>query len=183
MGLFLIFHLSEFGLLLPGPDIQLSLYLITFVATLIFPLASALLLLKMNVIDSLEMQTKEERKIPYLSGAVFYFSEAYFLMRIDIPLAIQAMMMGATLLIIITLIINLFWKISSHMVGIGGLCGMMLAISYKMQINIHPMLMVLFSLSGLVAYARLRLNAHSAAEVYAGFVLGTIVQFFFFTSL
>ncbi len=183
MGLFLIFHLSESGLLLPGPDIQLSLYLITFVATFIFPLASALLLLKMNVINSLEMQTKEERKIPYLSAAVFYFSEAYFLMRIDLPLAVQAMMMGATLLIIITLVINLFWKISSHMVGIGGLCGMMVAISYRMQVNLHFMLILLFLIAGLVAYSRLRLNAHSAAEVYAGFFLGTVVQFFFFISL
>mgnify|MGYP000107535951 CR=1 FL=1 len=140
-------------------------------------------MLKFKLIASLEMHTKEERKFPYLAAAIFYFSEAYFLMHWDVPVLVQAMMLGATLPIVITLIINIYWMISAHMIGIGGLCGMMLAISYRLQINIHFTLIALFLLAGLVAYSRLKLNAHSSAQVYAGFLLGVFVQLVFLLTL
>lgn len=129
------------------------------------------------------MRTKEERKMPYLAAAIFYFAEAYFLMHADVPVIIQAMMLGATLLIVITLIINLFWLISAHMIGIGGICGMMIAISSRLQINMHYTLIALFFVAGLVAFSRLKLNAHSSAQVYAGFFLGFMVQLIFLLTL
>jgi hypothetical protein len=129
------------------------------------------------------MRTKEERKIPYLVAAIFYFSEAYFLIHWDVPVLIQALMLGATLLIVITLVINIFWMISAHMIGIGGICGMMLAISFRLQISIHLTLIALFLIAGLVAFARLKLSAHSSSQVYAGFFLAAIVQFIFLLTL
>lgn len=183
MGLFLLFHLDEPGLWRPSPEVQLFLYALTFLATFLSPILGAMALLKLNVIHSLEMDSKEERKIPYLLTAVFYFAESYFLIRLDLPVLLQSLMLGATLLILLALIINIFWKISSHMIGIGGICGIMLAISYRMQIDLHGTLMALFVLAGLIAFSRLRLNAHSAAQVYVGFFLGLIVQIIFLLTL
>ena len=179
-GLFLIFHLDEAGLWIPSAEMRLLLYAVTFVVTCLFPLINALLLLKMKFISSLEMRTKEERKNPYLISAIFYSAESYFLMRWDVPALIQALMLGATLLVVSVLLINLFWKISAHMVGIGGLCGMMIAISYRLQINIHPILIALFILAGLIAFARLKLDSHNPAQVYVGFLLGVSVQLLLF---
>lgn len=183
MGLFLIFHLDEPGLWLPAPDSQLFLYAATILTTFFLPLLSALLMLRLGVIDSLEMRTKEERKFPYLAAAIFYFCESYLLMRLEVSVLIQAMMLGATLLIVITLVINLFWLISAHMIGIGGICGMMLAISFRLQINIHYTLIILFLAAGLAAYSRLKLSAHSSAQVYIGFLLGAFVQLTFLLTL
>lgn len=126
------------------------------------------------------METRQERKIPYLITAIFYFSESYFLLNAEVPVLVKALMFGATLLVISVLLVNLFWKISAHMVGIGGLCGMMIAVSYRIQINLHFVIILLFLIAGLVAFSRLKLNAHNPAQVYLGFLLGILVQLILF---
>jgi len=122
------------------------------------------------------MHTKEERKFPYLISAIFYSSQSYLMMHLDVPALIKACMLGATILVISTMLVNVFWKISAHMVGIGGLTGMMIAISYRLQINMHYLLISLFLLAGLVAFSRLKLNEHNSGQVYCGFLLGLAVQ-------
>ena len=179
-GLLLTFNLNEIGLWIASPEMRLFLYAVTFTVTFLLPLLNAFFLLKMKYISSLEMKTKEERKIPYLISAFLYFSEYYFLLKWDVPLLIKALMLGATLLVVSVLLINLFWKISAHMVGIGGLCGMMIAISYRLQINLHFVLIALFLIAGLIAFSRLKLSSHNPAQVYVGFLLGVSVQLILF---
>ena len=179
-GLFLIFNMGELSLWAPPHEMQLFLYLITFSATCVLPLLNAVFLLKTKQIHSLEMKTKQERRIPYLATAIFYFSAAYLLMKVEVPALVKAMMMGASLFVAIVLLINLFWKISAHMAGIGGLCGMMIAISARLHITIHYLLIALFLVAGLLAFARLLLNAHRPAEVYVGFLLGLALQLVLF---
>lgn len=176
LGLFLIFNLDKTGLWTPSAAMQLYVYALIFLSTFLFPLLSALVLLKMNYISSLEMKTKEERKLPYLITAVSYFSAYYFLMNAPVPILIKALMLGATLIVTSVLIINLLWKISAHMAGIGGLCGMILALSYRLQINLHYLLILLFLIAGIVAFSRLKLNVHDSFQVYLGFLLGVFVQ-------
>jgi hypothetical protein len=180
LGLLLTFHLNEAGLWLPTQKTQLLLLALTFSITFVLPVLTALLLYQMKLVTTLEMQTKEERKFPYMTSAVFYLCESYLLMRLQVPALVQAFMIGATVLVISTLIINIFWKISAHMIGMGGLCGMMIAVSSRLQIDIHLTLIGLFLLAGFVAFSRLRLNAHTSAEVYAGFLLGITVQLLLF---
>ena len=180
LGLFLIFHITEAGLWIPTYDTQLVLYALTFSLTFLLPLLSALLLLKTKQITSLEMHTKEERKFPYLAAAIFYSCESYLLMHLEVPALIKAFMLGATILLVSTMLVNLFWKISAHMVGIGGLLGMMITISSRLQINLHYLLIALVLISGLVAFSRLKLNEHNSAQVYCGFLLGLTIQIVIF---
>lgn len=179
-GLLLIFNVDELNLWFSSPQQKHFLYALTFTATFLLPLLNAFLLLKMKQISSLAMETRQERKIPYLASAVFYIAESYFLANTDVPLLVKALMFGATLLVVSVLLINFFWKISAHMVAIGGLCGMMLAISYRLQINLHHLLVALFLIAGLVAFSRLKLSAHNPSQVYVGFLLGVSVQLILF---
>lgn len=179
-GLFLIFNIDELNLWFSSSEQKYFLYALTFSATFLLPLLNALLLLRMKIISSLTMETRQERKIPYLVTAIFYFTESYFLLNAEVPVLVKALMFGATLLVVSVLLVNLFWKISAHMVGIGGLCGMMIAVSYRIQINLHFVIILLFLIAGLVAYSRLRLNAHNPAQVYLGFLLGVLVQLILF---
>jgi hypothetical protein len=175
-GLFLIFHIAEARLWIPTYNTQLVLYALTFSLTFLLPLLSAILLLQAKQIASLKMHTKEERKFPYLATAIYYLCETYLLLHLEVPALLKAFMLGATMLIVSTMLINIFWKISAHMVGIGGLLGMMITISYRLQIDLHYLLITLFLLSGLVAFSRLKLNEHNAAQVYCGFLLGLTMQ-------
>ena len=175
IGVILIFNLSGTGLLPLPFETRIFIFTLTFIATLLLPLLNAVFLLKTRQISSLEMKTKEERKIPYLLSAIFYSAESYILMKLDIVALIKALMLGATFLIVLVLLINIFWKISAHMVGIGGLFGMMLAMSARLQLNINYSLIALILIAGLIGFSRLKLNSHSSAQVYCGFLLGVSV--------
>ena len=182
IGLFLIFNFDETRFLwIPSSEMQLFLYVVTCVTTFLLPLLNAFTLFKMKYISSFEMKTKEERKIPYLFSAVFYSSESYFLMHCDVPVLIKALMLGAALLVVSVLLINLFWKISAHMVGIGGLFGMIIAISSRLEVNLLDIIILLILISGIVGWARLQLSAHSQAQVYIGFLLGVLVEWQLFS--
>lgn len=165
---------------MPPEEIKLALLTITFIATFLLPVANAILLRKFRIIASLEMKTNKERILPYLSAVLFYAAELYAVVKADLPSLIKAMMWGATLLVTAVMLINLIWKISAHMAGIGGLIGMVIAISFHYQINLHEILIILFVAAGLVGFSRLKLCAHNPAQVYAGFLLGITVQLLLF---
>ena len=62
------------------------------------------------------------------------------------------------------------------MISLGGMLGAFLGLSFVMMIDLTPLLLLIIFVSGLVGYARLQLNAHTPAQVYAGFVTGFFVM-------
>lgn len=148
----------------------------TFSFTFLMPVLNALFLKRMGYIQSLQMETPEERRVPYLSTAILYFIQYYLVGKTDLPSLFKVLMLGATLSVILTLIINLKWKISAHMVGIGGLIGAFAGIAYRIQIDIISVIVALFFISGIIAFARLKLNAHTQLQIYAGFGIGFLSE-------
>jgi membrane-associated phospholipid phosphatase len=65
------------------------------------------------------------------------------------------------------------WKISIHMVGIGGLLGAVLALTtYHYPMDALILLCSIILIAGGLASARLWLGAHTKGQVYAGFAVG-----------
>ncbi len=62
------------------------------------------------------------------------------------------------------------------MVGIGGLLGSLIVVSYVLKYNAVPQISVLVILAGVIATCRLYLNAHEPKQIYSGFLLGLINQ-------
>lgn len=75
-------------------------------------------------------------------------------------------------------IISLWWQISAHAAGIGGIIGALagLIVRYGESALFIPMLCVII-FAGFLISARLQLNAHTPAQVSAGAVLGVCVSF------
>ena len=96
----------------------------------------------------------------------------YFLKPIFLPPVIYMMMLGSAFTIAVALLVNLKWKISAHMIGIGGVLGTVVGISIRFSEPLISTIMALFICAGLVGFSRLQLNAHSSAQVYSGFLLG-----------
>ena len=149
---------------------------VTFLFTFLLPTINALILLKMGRIQSLEMDSPQERIIPYSSTAMYYFALYYLFYSAEFPNIFKIVILGAGISILLTFIINFKWKISAHMVGIGGLAGASLGIIYRMQLDLQLALIGIIFFSGIIAYARLKLNAHTPAQVYTGFVVGFILE-------
>ena len=149
---------------------------VTFLFTFLLPTINALILLKMKRIQSLEMETSSERIIPYSSTALYFFALFYLFYDAEFPGIFKIVILGAAISILMTFIINFRWKISAHTIGIGGIAGATLGIMYRVQMDMSLAFISILLLSGIVAYARLKLKAHTPAQVYTGFVLGFFIE-------
>lgn len=175
-GFMLLFFTSNYISTFTVIRLQVVIIGITFLFTFILPSINAYILLKMGKIKSLEMESTSERFMPYLGAAIYFFALFYLFQNASFPNVFQILILGAAISIVMTLVINLKWKISAHMIGIGGIAGAVLGIIYRLHIDLHIILMLVIFVSGWVAYARLKLNAHTPTQVYTGFILGFLVE-------
>ena len=67
------------------------------------------------------------------------------------------------------------------MAAIGGLIGFLIYFSILFEINLTILFIILFFFSGIIASARLRVQAHIVSEVFWGFLLGIFSQFIAFS--
>lgn len=171
-GFCIIFFTGNYISTFTPPRIKLIIIGVTFLFTFLLPTVNALILLKFGRIKSLEMETNDERRLPYGSAILYYFALYYLFHNADFPGIFKILILGAAISIALTMIINYRWKISAHTVGIGGITGAALGIIYRMQMDFVLIFMALLFVSGIVAYARLKLNSHSPAQVFSGFLLG-----------
>lgn len=142
-------------------------------ATIAFPGLMMWLFVKVRIIRSLQMEEKEERQYPYLIFTIVYFVLYLLFNSIKIiPPIILINILGTALLLICVLIINFWWKISIHMAAIGGMTGSFISIAIRFELNLLLLISVLIIISGMVGFARLKLNAHTQSQIYAGFIMG-----------
>lgn len=173
---FMFFTENYISMFIPTLLLKYIILGATFLFTFLLPTINALILLKMKHINSLEMETKKERIIPYGSTALYFFALCYLFYDAELPSLFKIVILGAGISILLTFFINFRWKISAHTVGIGGVAGAALGIMYRVQMDMTLAFICILLLSGLVAYARLKLNAHTPAQVYTGFVLGFFIE-------
>jgi len=151
-----------------------------FSTTFIFPLMLILILLRKGNIKSLQMETREERVFPLILTAAFYYSTYYVLRQIQIPNMFQLFLLGTTFLIALALLINFWWKISIHMIALGGMIGTMIGISMQLNYDMRILIALLFIFAGLTAFSRLKLSSHNPAQVYTGFLMGLLLMLLLF---
>ena len=157
------------------------LLLIIFISTYILPVFLLVLLKKLNLIESYQLESIEERKFPILFFIILSFMVGLLLLNIEIVHLLAYSFFGISLALSATYL--LFYtkiKTSLHTLGIGGILGFVIIMSYEFQLNFNLILAFLFILSGIIAVSRLKLNAHQPNEIYIGFLMGMITQFISF---
>ncbi|MFY9310138.1 MAG: hypothetical protein WAQ28_13915 [Bacteroidia bacterium] len=175
-GFALLFYTNNYISTFTAPDVKLLVLGITFIFTFLLPGINVVILLKTGRIKSLEMETGAERILPYTSTALYYFALFYLFYNADFPNIFKIVVLGAALCLLLAVVISFRWKISAHTIGIGGIAGSTMGIIYRLQLDMALLLMLVLLLSGLVGFARLKLNAHTPAQVYTGFMLGFLVE-------
>ncbi len=153
---------------------------VVFAFTCLLPILNLLILYKLNYISSLKIKHKNERTFPLGITALCYFGLFYMIYDFNVWPAIKLLVLGAALCIFIAAIINIWWQISTHMIGIGGIFGMLYAMSYFMQIPLFLGLTWCLLIAGFIGFSRLMLGAHTSGQVYIGFIFGAVVQFTLF---
>ena len=126
----------------------------TCIFTFFLPILSVYILKKLRVVSSYYMENQEERRGPLLFALGWYYLLFLFLETLHIHFVVVNLLIGAILILFLAVIISNFWKISLHMLGIGGVFGAFLALQYLFSGKLFLIILLLFC-SGLVAYARI----------------------------
>jgi hypothetical protein len=129
-----------------------------------------------GLVNGFSLENRSDRHIPHLFTFLLYLLLSVFLRKITpLPGPVQAMLPGTALCIGLVGLITLWWKISSHLAGIGGISGFFLAF-YLMFGRQEFLLLLFLSLmtAVLIAIARWYLKAHDKIQLVAGFFLGML---------
>ena len=126
-------------------------------------------------ISDYEVDKKEERLIPYLVTIVSLVFTLCFFIAMWAPYWLLGMVAGAIVALCIGMLINFYWKISAHGIGIGGLSGLLFAIAPNLNVTFAlPLFTGSIIAAGLVGTARLILRRHTLGQVLGGFLIGFI---------
>lgn len=148
-----------------------------FAFTFLLPVLNMFILYRFNYISSMKLENRRERIFPLLMTALCYFGLYYMIYDLGIWPAIKLFILGGGLCIFSAAIIHLWWQISAHMIGIGGLAGILLAMGWVLQVPVFAALTLAILLAGIIGFSRLFLDAHTPRQVYAGFIFGCLMQF------
>jgi len=174
-GLLIIFQTNGSIMLQMPYEAKRIILVIVAINTLLLPVLVLPIFRGMNIVKSLQMQNHRERILPISFALISYIFSFYFLKRLPILNEISMFMLGATLAVLASLIISVWWKVSIHMIGIGGVVGLTFALTFSAYFCVFPYLILSILLAGVVAWARLHLNTHSPAQVYTGFGIGVLL--------
>ncbi|RPH32762.1 MAG: PAP2 family protein [Bacteroidales bacterium] len=175
IGVVFIFYSGTYASYLPS-DVKRIILLVVGANTLGLPLLMMPLFMQFGVVKSLAMESNKERILPLAFTLIPYILSVYFLIKLPIPFVIAAFMLGASLVVASCLIISYWWKISIHMVGIGGLVGFIIAFSIRLYADVLPYLLISIFIAALLASSRLQSKAHKPVQVYLGFILGFLIM-------
>ena len=156
-----------------------TLYLIILAFTMVLPLISAILFVKLGRVESLEMRKRKERRGPlFISILIMIIGFPIFYSIAKLSPHLSAIYISSIILLFFSFLITIRWKISLHMMGIGGATGTFIALNYIFG-GIYYFIFLFFALSGLLAFSRLDQKAHNESQVSVGFVLGCVFQSLF----
>jgi hypothetical protein len=159
-----------------GPD-ALRIKAVIFFNSFVMPAVAIAMMKALGFISSLEMKDKQERIIPFIATMIFYIWTFMAVKNaLELPAIMVIFILGTVVSLMASFFINLWHKLSIHMVGMGGLltaCILMMLTSEKSMGAVLPGVIVL---AGLTATARLYLKAHTPIELYTGFLVGVSGQ-------
>ncbi len=156
---------------------------VTFSMTCLIPALLITMMKRWKLIQSFEMEEREDRLGPLFIMVLFLYATLRFFNKIQLFSVFSFYLTTAIVVTILAFIITFFWKISLHSIGWGNL----VACLFVMTTASMRMYLIYFIasiiLAGIVAAARLKLKSHSNAQIYSGFAMGfatVIIMYFIF---
>lgn len=171
VGVVIIFNSGTYLSYLPI-DLKRSIYLAIFLSTIIIPVTIIPVLYHYNLIRDLTLSNKKERILPLFLATLLYFVTFYWFKNNAFSPILNTYIFSLGIVSFIVLLITFFWKISIHMVGIGGVLGLIFYLTFQLKVDMIVLIIIAILCIGLVATSRLKLKTHNALQVYAGFFLG-----------
>jgi len=172
LGILIILSHPDISLFLISGTQKFLLLSLVFINTALLPSLFSFFLVRFGFISSMEMKNEKERKWPYLITLIFYLLSYFLLLGAHLPEIIYRLQIGGILTVLLTSLINLRWKISAHMAGLGGISALCLNTALALDQQGLWLGTICLLISGIVGSCRLHLGAHTLMQVMAGWLLG-----------
>ena len=130
----------------------------------------------------IELGQKERRMVPYIISILCYFACIYLMELVHVPHFMVSIVIAALTVQMVCALVNMVWKISTHMAAIGGFAGALFVFADAFGFNPVWWFCLLFIVAGLLGSSRMILRQHTLSQVVAGFLIGmvcTVLAFLF----
>lgn len=164
------------SMLLP---VRSSLWLVflVFLMTFILPALNFLFFRLSGTIRDLSLVQRKDRVLPFVFITILYCVVTYmFYWKFPVPNLLK-MMLIVTLMVIMSTILTLFYKVSVHAVAIWGILGIMLPLNKAAEGALLYPLSIGLVIAGIVMSSRLLLDVHAPREIMVGGLLGFVIGF------
>jgi len=170
----MMFRPDLYSIVMPGA-MKIWFLSIVFVFTFAVPVTGMLILLKFNIITTLEQGHRSERTIPLLIATTSYMALLFTVKSAGIPPVFLYILYSASFALLAGLMINMVYKISLHTLGWSAMAATLTSISLRMGTALLALIIISVLIAGLAGYARLKQNAHNQSQIYLGYVAGVFV--------
>jgi membrane-associated phospholipid phosphatase len=171
----LLLFIHTNGAMAVQTNLWIYVIFIVIINSLVVPISIIWLMKRMKIISSMSMEEKQDRLYPFFVTLIFYVTTWYIFRGLNIISYLSFIFAAASILLALAISINAFWKISIHSISMGAVSAAILILTASHYLMAPWLVYSIFILSGMVGFARLKLQAHSPMQVYSGFLLGLAV--------
>ena len=125
----------------------------------------------------IELGSRERRVVPYLISIICYFTCLYLMRQMHIPYFMRSIVATALFIQVVCAMINVWWKISTHTAGIGGVAGALFVFSEVFSFNPTWWFCLVLIVAGVLGTSRMILRQHTLSQVVVGFLVGFVSPF------
>lgn len=168
---FLVLFLFSYLRMLPL-QYKLLVLGIVYCFTILLPMVSIFLFQKINGMKIKDLSNREKRFVPYGLTIVAYLFCLLMMYKLNMPYYMSGIIMATLLATVVCVVLNLKWKISEHMAGMGGVVGGLLCFSFLFNYNPVWWLCLFILIAGVLGTARILLKQHTLGQVLSGFSVG-----------
>lgn len=148
-----------------------------YVFTILLPRICIYIYRRLNGWASHQLRLREYRAVPYGLFILSYVACLHLMMRMHMPHYMCGILASSLLIQLVCVLVNIWWKISIHSAGAGGVIGALIAYSILFMFNPVWWLCVMILVSGAVGTARMLLRQHSLGQIIAGTLVGVVCGF------
>lgn len=170
---FLILFLFSYLRIMP---IQYKLIVlgVVYCFTILMPTLTIFLFRKINGFSPEDLGERKRRFMPFLLTITSYVFCLVMMHRLNIPWYMTGLILAALIMMVICIVVNLKWKLSEHMAGVGAIVGGLVSFSALFGYNPVWWLCLFILIAGVLGTARIILQHHTLGEVLVGFAVGLI---------
>ena len=150
---------------------------IVYCFTILTPTITIFLFRKINGFARQELSERKKRYVPILLTIISYVFCLLMKRKLNIPWYMNGINFVSLVISIICFLVNLKWKLSEHMAGMGGIIGGLVSFSALFSYNPVVWLCLFILIAGILGSARIVLGHHTLGEVLSGFVVGLVCSF------